>query len=105
VEHNGDDLILPRHLADQTGLSASEYSEFSAERNPWLRAHGVDPGKWKQVHPISLASWSAYGIERGALQRSRRLRIGDPDAVDARQVLRDEVTRENRRRNIAIRGA
>jgi hypothetical protein len=81
VEHNGDELVLPRHLADQSGLSGSEYGAFYAQRSAWFRARGVDPHDWKQVRPILNASWAAYGIERGALLR-RRLLVADPELIE-----------------------
>ena len=77
VERDEGELILPRHLADQTGLNAQEYRKFWVERRAWLKAHGVNERDWSQVHPILRASWAAYGIERP----ERRLRVTDPSWV------------------------
>jgi hypothetical protein len=70
-------LILPRHLADnQECRSAEEFREFTRDRNVWLDARGINPCNWNEVHPILLASWAAYGIARGSLQRAR-LQLAD----------------------------
>jgi hypothetical protein len=55
-------LVLPRELADNTGLTAEEYRAFWKARNAWFRAHGIDPGDWSAVYPVPKASWAAHGI-------------------------------------------
>jgi hypothetical protein len=75
VSRDGGELILPRHLADQTGLSAEQYREFNAERRAWFKARGIDPGDWREVYPVLKASWEAHGINRGA--QRRRLLLKD----------------------------
>lgn len=94
VAHDGTDtLILPRHLADQAGLSAGEYRAFMDERRAWFKARGVDLRDWRgQVYPILLASWEAHGIEH----KTQRRRLGIEVPLDPRDVLRDTSTREGR---------
>ncbi len=48
-------LVLPRELADNTGLTAEEYRAFWKARNAWFRAHGIDPGDWSAVYPVPKA--------------------------------------------------
>jgi hypothetical protein len=48
-----------------------------AERNAWLRAHGINPGDWSQFYPVLKASWAAYGMESSMDRARRRLVLTD----------------------------
>jgi hypothetical protein len=78
---DGGDPILPRELAEYTGSTAAEYSEFWRARRCWMTDHGINPGDWSQVYPVLKASWKAYGIP-GAAERARGLRGVDSDTAD-----------------------
>jgi len=64
--------VLPRHLADNHECKgADEYREFHQQRSAWFRDHSINPGDWSKVQPVLLATWAAYDIPRGALNRAR----------------------------------
>ena len=82
VEHNGDDPILPRHVAEYDGLSVRDYREHWTERNAWFVARGIDPGDWGRVYPVLKASWESHRLNRAATTRMR-LRVADQQLLVA----------------------
>ena len=67
----GDEPILPRELADYTGTTAADYSEFWRARNRWMDEHGI-ARDWPTRHALYQRSRAAYGLpDTSAMARAR----------------------------------